>query len=173
MCIILRTNNFVQRFQVSAARIAPLDNPFPTVTSSASPQLVSLTSDFCDCCGSRASSSVMKTQLPAVVKSACNAILPQFAHSKIAPDRVERNFRRRDNTEKSGSTGSMRTVTETRAQFLVIDLWIAVHIEVNKGNKVALFWWTSKLWRVVSLIHPSPGLPTKRVGAFVCARDCT
>ncbi len=66
MCIILRTNNFVQRFQVSAARIAPLDNPFPTVTSSASPQLVSLTSDFCDCCGSRASSSVMKTQLPAL-----------------------------------------------------------------------------------------------------------
>jgi len=68
------------------------------------------------------------------------------------------------------STGFIRTATETLAQFMVIDLWIAVHIEANKGNTVGRFWWTSKLWRVVSL-HPSPDLPTKRVATFVCARE--
>src|SRR6266699_663265 len=58
--------------------------------------------------------------------------------------------------ENHASTGSIPTATKTLAQFLVIDLWIAVHIEANKGNKVASFWWTSKLWRVVSLCIPPP-----------------
>ncbi len=78
--------------------------------------------------------------------------------------------------KNQASTGSIPTATETLAQFLVIDLWIAVHVEANKGNKVARFWWTSKLWRVVSLYIPPPtcrlagGYIRLRKGAAVAKR---
>jgi hypothetical protein len=78
------------------------------------------------------------TMLP--MKSVCDAILPQFAHFHLTLDtcreRISVSGRRRKN---QASTGSIRTARETSAQFLVIGLWIAVHVEASKGDKVTFF----------------------------------
>src|SRR5438132_7247579 len=110
-----------------------------------------------NCCGS---CSVLigarKHRLHAVVKFACDAIFASICTFPDCAGPCRAGFQEAKQRERSGSIGSIRTATETLAQFLVIDLWIALHVEANKGNKVALFWWTSKLWRVVSLYIPPP-----------------
>ena len=68
------------------------------------------------------------------------------------------------------STRFISQPRETLAQFLVIDLWIAVHVEVNKGNKVASFWVDFIKTMESSFLNASLPRPADKAGECIRLR---
>src|SRR5438876_11365781 len=75
------------------------------------------------------------------VKFARDAILPQFAHSKIVLGRVVSGFRRWDNAKNQVVAGSIPAAFETAAQLLVMGLWRRCACGGKQGkSKSCMFW---------------------------------
>jgi hypothetical protein len=83
---------------------------------------------------------VISTQLPLWSSPLATPFLPQFAHFQIAPGRVVSEFQSTERRRKiKASTGSICGAGETLAQFILIGLWMLVHIEENKRDKSCAF----------------------------------
>src|SRR5713226_4863862 len=96
-------------------------------------------------------------RLPLPAKSACDAISPQFPHSKIASAPCCERIQEMERLKRSGGRQYHERSQETTAQFPVIGLWRSVHVAGNKIDRVVAFWSTSKARRCKKLCScPSP-----------------